>query len=217
MPVRTKAAARLEELAEQIRTCTKCPLHASRTHAVPGDGRPGAKLMVIGEAPGREEDKTGHPFVGAAGRFLNHVLEGTGLDRADLFITNTVKCRPPNNRTPRKGEVDTCVANYLEEQIELVNPPLIVLLGGVAAKKLLGVTRINDVRGRVLEHGGRRYFVTYHPAVRYYREDLAAAVEEDFGRLKEELQALPAAPSAQAVKGKAGVPAKPRRVPRKRT
>lgn len=119
---KSKRAQRLEELAAEIRVCVKCPLHTSRTNAVPGDGPPTAKLMIIGEAPGKEEDLSGHPFVGASGKFLNSVLEGTGLDRNDFFITNTAKCRPPSNRTPKKLEVDTCAANYLFEQIELINP-----------------------------------------------------------------------------------------------
>jgi uracil-DNA glycosylase family 4 len=101
-------AGALEALAAQIRICTKCPLHESRTLAVPGDGKPSAKVMIIGEAPGREEDESGHPFVGSAGRYLDHVLEGTGLDRDDFFITNIVKCRPPKNRAPKRNEVDTC-------------------------------------------------------------------------------------------------------------
>src|SRR5215475_14151854 len=100
MKAQTKKAKRLAELAEQICVCVRCPLHQSRTLAVPGEGKPSAKVMIIGEAPGKEEDASGHPFVGSSGRFLNHVLEGTGIDRADLFITNTVKCRPPRNRTP---------------------------------------------------------------------------------------------------------------------
>ena len=187
---RTKKAKRLEELAAQIRVCTRCPLWESRTQAVPGDGRTAAKVMIVGEAPGREEDESGHPFVGAAGRFLDHVLEGTGLDRTDFFITNTVKCRPPRNRTPKKLEVDTCTSNYLFEQIELVNPRLVMLLGGVAAKKLLGVKSVNEARGRVIEHEGRRYLVGYHPAVRFYREDLGAKVKEDFALLKRELKKL---------------------------
>ena len=108
---RSKKARRLEELAEQARGCTLCPLWESRTLAVPGEGRFAAKVMIIGEAPGKEEDETGRPFVGATGRFLNGVLEGTGLDRADFFITNTVKCRPPKNRTPRTLEVNTCKSN----------------------------------------------------------------------------------------------------------
>jgi len=187
LAARTK---RLGELAEQIRVCELCPLHETRTHAVPGDGPPSAKVMIIGEGPGREEDQSGHPFVGAAGRFLNEVMEGTGVQREDFFITNTVKCRPPKNRTPRKGEVDVCTSNYLFEQIELVNPKLIMLLGSVAAKKVLGVKSVNEARGRVIERDGRKYLVGYHPAVRFYREDLGEKVKEDFALLKEELQKL---------------------------
>src|SRR5688500_19783263 len=122
---KTRKAAKLEAIADTIRGCTKCPLWESRTNAVPGDGKYTSKVMIIGEAPGKEEDESGHPFVGSAGRFLNHVLEGTGLERGDFFITNTVKCRPPKNRVPRKIEVGTCTANYLFEQIELLNPKLV--------------------------------------------------------------------------------------------
>ena len=183
-------AERLEKLAAQIRRCVKCPLHASRTLAVPGDGPPNARVMIIGEAPGQEEDRTGHPFVGAAGRFLNEVLAGSGLSRDDIFITNIVKCRPPANRTPHVSEIETCTSNYLFEQIALVNPELIMLLGGVAAKKMLGVKSITSARGSVIERDGRKYIVGYHPAVRYYREDLAAKVHEDFALLKREVEKL---------------------------
>jgi DNA polymerase len=187
---KSKRAARLDELAQQIRVCVRCPLHQSRTQAVPGDGKPSAKVMIIGEGPGRDEDKTGHPFVGAAGRFLNQVLEGTGLDREDCFITNIVKCRPPGNRTPKRNEVDTCTSHYLFEQVEVVNPKLIMLLGSVAAKKMLGVKSVNEARGRVIEHEGRKFLVGYHPAVRFYREDLAEKVREDFALLQREIQKL---------------------------
>ena len=187
---KSKKAQRLEELAGQIRVCTRCPLHESRTLAVPGDGKASAKVMMIGEAPGKEEDESGHPFVGATGRFLNQVLAGTGIDRADFFITNTVKCRPPANRTPKRMEVETCTAHYLSEQIALINPRLVVLLGGVAAKKVLGVKTINEARGKVIERDGRKYLVGYHPAVRFYREDLGEKVKEDFARLKRELKKL---------------------------
>jgi DNA polymerase len=146
--------------------------------------------MLIGEAPGREEDETGHPFVGAAGRFLDQVLEGTGISRDNLFITNIVKCRPPNNRTPRVGEIETCTSNYLFEQIELISPALIMLLGGVAAKKMLGVKSVNEARGRVIERDGRKYLVGYHPAVRFYREDLGEKVMEDFALLKRVLKKM---------------------------
>jgi uracil-DNA glycosylase len=183
-------AERLEALAAQIRVCTKCPLCQSRTLAVPGDGQPSARVMLIGEAPGREEDETGHPFVGAAGRFLDHALEGTGINRDDLFITNIVKCRPPNNRTPRVGEIETCTSNYLFEQIELIDPALIMLLGGVAAKKMLGVKSVNEARGRLIERDGRQYLVGYHPAAPLYREDLGEKVKEDFALLKRVLKKL---------------------------
>ena len=187
---RSKRAEKLEVLAGEIRVCTKCPLHESRTIAVPGDGKPAAKFMIIAEAPGKEEDETGHPFVGASGRFLNSVLEGTGIKREDFFITNTVKCRPPKNRTPKRLEVDTCTSNYLFNQIELINPKLIMLLGGVAAKRLLGVKTVNEVRGRVIEHEGRSYIVGYHPAVRFYREYLEDKVREDFALLKRVISTL---------------------------
>jgi uracil-DNA glycosylase family 4 len=187
---KSKKARRLDELAAQIRVCTKCPLHESRTLAVPGDGKYSAKVMIIGEAPGKEEDETGKPFVGSAGRYLDHVLEGTGLDREDFFISNTVKCRPPKNRTPKSIEVGTCTANYLFEQVELINPKLVMLLGGVAVKAVLGVKSVNEVRGRVVEHDGRRFIAGYHPAVRFYREDLGEKVKEDFALLKRELKKL---------------------------
>jgi uracil-DNA glycosylase len=183
-------AGRLEALAAQIRVCTKCPLCQSRTLAVPGDGKVTARIMLIGEAPGREEDESGHPFVGAAGRFLDHALDDAGIDREDLFITNIVKCRPPNNRTPRVSEVDTCVSNYLLEQIEIINPKLIALLGGVAARKMLGVKSVEEARGRVIERDGRQYLAGYHPAVRFYREDLGEKVKEDFALLKRVLKTM---------------------------
>jgi uracil-DNA glycosylase len=184
------ANEKLEAMAAQIRVCTKCPLHQSRTLAVPGDGKASAKVMVIGEGPGREEDQSGHPFVGASGRFLDQVLEGTGIDRSDLFITNMVKCRPPQNRTPKAGEVEICTSNYLFEQIELINPKLIMLLGAVAARKLLGLKTINQARGQVIEHEERKFLVGYHPAVRFYREDMGEKVKEDFALLKHTIKKL---------------------------
>jgi uracil-DNA glycosylase len=189
----SKEARQLDTLATQIRSCTQCPLHTSRTLAVPGDGPPSAQVMLIGEAPGRDEDKHGRPFVGAAGRFLDEVLAGSGVSRRDLFITNTVKCRPPNNRTPRKLEVDTCTSLYLLAQIELVNPALIMLLGSVAAKKLLGVSSVAAARGRVITHNKRQYLVGYHPAASFYRDDIAAYVREDFALLGQTLQRLSSA------------------------
>lgn len=187
---RLQETERLEALATQIRSCVQCPLHTTRTKAVPGEGALSARVMLIGEAPGREEDRSGQPFVGAAGRFLDEVLAGSGVDRRDLFITNTVKCRPENNRPPRKREVDTCTSLYLFEQIELINPALIMVLGSVATRKLLGVNSVNEVRGRVIEHNNRKYLAGYHPAASFYREDMAENILQDFALLRQELQKL---------------------------
>lgn len=187
---KSEVVRRLEELDAKIRPCVQCPLHQSRTLAVPGEGKATAKVMIIGEAPGKKEDETGRPFVGSAGKFLDHVLEGTGFDRSDFFITNIVKCRPPANRTPRTREVETCTSLYLFKQIALINPGLIVLLGGVAVKKMLGIKTVEEARGRIVQHDGGRYLATYHPAVRFYREDLAEKIKEDFELLKEEMKKL---------------------------
>ena len=193
---RLQEAERLEALATQIRSCVQCPLHATRTKAVPGEGTPSARVMLIGEAPGRDEDQRGQPFVGAAGRFLDQMLAGSSVNRDDLFITNTVKCRPENNRPPRKREVDTCTSLYLFEQIELINPALIMVLGSVATKKLLGVNSVNEVRGRVIEHNNRKYLAGYHPAASFYREDMAENIRQDFALLRQELQKLVPHPDA---------------------
>jgi uracil-DNA glycosylase len=187
---RTLAVKRLEDLARRIRICVKCPLHESRTIAVPGEGKATAKVMIIGEGPGKQEDETGRPFVGNAGRYLEHVLEGTPFQRTDFFITNIVKCRPPGNRAPQTEEADTCTSLYLFEQIRLINPKLIFLLGGTAVKRVLGLKTVEEARGRVVEHEGRKYLASYHPAVRFYREDLAKKIKEDFTLLKTELAAL---------------------------
>ncbi|MDB6125763.1 MAG: phage polymerase-related protein [Pedosphaera sp.] len=180
----------LEELDAKIRVCTACPLHKSRTLAVPGEGKYNAKVMIIGEAPGRNEDLTGRPFVGSSGKFLDHVLDGSGFDRTDFFITNICKCRPPSNRTPKTHEIETCTSLYLFNQISLINPGLIVLLGGVAVKRMLGLKTVEQARGRIIEHEGQKFLATYHPAVRFYREDLAEKIKEDFDILKAEMKNL---------------------------
>ncbi len=181
---------RLEELDAKIRACVQCPLHKSRTLAVPGEGKTTARVMIIGEAPGKTEDETGRPFVGSSGKFLDQILAGTGFERSDFFITNIVKCRPPNNRTPKTSEVETCTSLYLFEQFALINPRLIVLLGSVAVKKMLGLKTVEEARGRIIQHDGGRYLATYHPAVRFYRDDLAEKIKEDFALLKEEMKEL---------------------------
>src|SRR5436853_7227237 len=155
------APTQLDSLARRIRVCTKCPLHKSRTIAVPGEGKATAKVMIIGEGPGKQEDQTGRPFVGNAGRYLDHVLEGTPFTRDDFFITNIVKCRPPSNRTPKTPEMDTCTSLYLFEQIKLLNPKLILLLGRVAVKNMLGLKSIEVERSIMIDHDGRKYLACY--------------------------------------------------------
>lgn len=154
-----------DELAARVRACTLCPLHVSRTQSVFGVGNRSADWMVIGEAPGADEDRQGEPFVGRAGQLLNSMLKAIGLKREQVFIANILKSRPPNNRDPRPQEVRACIP-YLFRQIELVNPKLILCVGRIAAQTLLETdTPIGKLRGRLHRiAGGRPMVVTYHPA-----------------------------------------------------
>lgn len=155
-----------EPLCGMVLGCTRCELHATRTQAVFGVGSRTARWMVIGEAPGAEEDKRGEPFVGRAGQLLTSMLRAVGLRREDVYIANTLKCRPPGNRDPKPAEAVAC-RGYLERQIELVNPALIVAVGRIAAQNLLATdTPLARLRGRVhvLGAAARPVVVTYHPA-----------------------------------------------------
>jgi uracil-DNA glycosylase family 4 len=154
-----------EELATAVRSCTKCPLHATRTNGVFGVGDRSARWLIIGEAPGADEDKQGEPFVGRAGQLLNSMLKAIGLAREQVFIANILKSRPPNNRDPKPEEVRACIP-YLYRQIELVNPTLILCVGRIAAQTLLDVdTPIGKLRGTVHRIAANRpMVVTYHPA-----------------------------------------------------
>jgi DNA polymerase len=140
--------AQLEKLAKQIKVCTKCELHESRTHAVPGEGPTHAEIMLIGEGPGAKEDEKGRPFVGASGKFLDQLLEQAGVTRADVFITNVVKCRPPGNRDPLPDEVEICTSNYLQHQIQLINPSIIVTMGRFSMGLFLKGARSHRSMGR---------------------------------------------------------------------
>ena len=155
----------LEAVAERIRTTYCCQtLCPNRTTAVPGEGNPRARLMLIGEGPGATEDATGRPFVGQAGQLLTSILEAIGLKREDVFITNIVKCRPPQNRKPLPDEIAACMP-YLHRQIALIRPKVIVALGGTAGEALLGVRKsLGDLRAKVHSYGGIPLLVTYHPA-----------------------------------------------------
>jgi DNA polymerase len=155
----------LEQVAERIRSTFCCDtLCPKRTNAVPGEGNPRARLMLVGEAPGQTEDQTGRPFVGAAGNLLNSILEAVDLKREDVFIANVVKCRPPMNRKPLPEEISSCIP-YLWRQIALVRPKVILTLGGTAAEGLLGVRKsLGELRNKVHRYGGIPLVCTYHPA-----------------------------------------------------
>ncbi|MBI1991659.1 MAG: uracil-DNA glycosylase [Candidatus Omnitrophica bacterium] len=155
---------RLVRLTEEVERCRRCPLYRARTHAVIGDGTLHARLMFIGEAPGREEDLQGLPFVGAAGALLTKMIEAMGMRRGDVYICNVLKDRPPGNRTPLPEEMEACLP-FLREQMGIVQPKVICTLGAVATKALLGPhVSITKVRGEVREYEGTPLIPTFHPA-----------------------------------------------------
>jgi DNA polymerase len=158
------ATTTLTELNEQICTCMQCPLGHTRTNFVFGSGNPNADIMIVGEAPGADEDEQGLPFVGRAGQLLTKILEAISLPREEVYICNILKCRPPNNRKPLVGETDQCEP-YLWKQIEIVQPKLILALGLTAANTLLkNKESMTNLRGKIHDYHGIRTLVTYHPA-----------------------------------------------------
>lgn len=175
----------LDELYHEVRECRNCDLWQSRDLAVPGEGPERAAVMLVGEAPGAKEDRTGLPFQGNAGRVFNKLLGIAGLRREEVYVTGAVKCRPPKNRDPRAEEIDACNP-YLRRQIDLVKPRIIVALGRFGLLAAMGRKEpIARLRGRVLEHHGVSVIATYHPAAGFYREELMRAMEEDMRRLGE--------------------------------
>lgn len=158
--------AELEQLAKQVAACQQCSLHETRTQTVFGVGNPNADWLIIGEAPGADEDRQGEPFVGRAGKLLNSMLVAMGLSREQVYIANILKCRPPNNRDPKPEEVVQCEP-YLRQQIEYIKPKVILAVGRIAAQNLLKVdTPIGKMRGRCYQYPNSALpvFVTYHPA-----------------------------------------------------
>jgi len=176
----------LEELDETIRNCTLCPLHETRINAVPGEGPANSRVMFIGEAPGAREDESGRPFVGRSGELLISMIQEIGLSRETVFITSILKSRPPKNRNPTQAEISAC-RPYLERQIEIINPQVIVLLGGVAISSLVGPWKVSEAHGKFYENDGRVYFMTYHPAAALRFPKTKAAMREDFQILRQEL------------------------------
>lgn len=182
-----------EKLKVEISTCSKCPLHKSRNKPVPGEGNLYSSVLFLGEAPGKAEDEEGRPFVGAAGRLLTKLIEGIGLRRENVFITNVVKCRPPNNREPKREEIETC-SYFTDRIISLVNPQLIMSLGNYAGCYLfelkggvrwLGISRMRGKVYRLSVLGSPRTVIaTYHPAAALYNPQLYNVLYEDFNLLR---------------------------------
>ncbi|HEX6998878.1 MAG TPA: uracil-DNA glycosylase [Gammaproteobacteria bacterium] len=172
-------------LAEAVKACTRCALHRGRKQAVFGVGRPDAELMVVGEAPGADEDRQGEPFVGPAGRLLNAMLRSIGYPRADVYIANILKCRPPNNRDPRPEEAVACTP-FLERQIELVSPKALLAVGRIAAQWLLQTDApIGRLRGRVFRYREIPLVVTYHPAYLLRTPQAKATAWQDLCMVKQ--------------------------------
>lgn len=178
----------LAQLETVAKGCTKCRLHQGRTHVVFGVGNPKAALMFVGEAPGRDEDRQGEPFVGRAGQLLTRIIEAIGLRRDEVYIANVIKCRPPNNRNPQDDEIARCEP-YLLRQIELVQPRLIVALGTFAAQTLLKTTQpISQLRGRFHTYHGVKLMPTFHPAFLLRNPERKRSVWEDMQAVQRELR-----------------------------
>jgi DNA polymerase len=185
----------LEQIAQQVAQCQLCELHFSRKRAVPGEGPIDAEIMFIGEGPGFHENEQGRPFVGAAGKFLDELLDKIGLRRDQVYITNVVKCRPPANRDPKPEEVETCTKHYLERQIQAINPRVIITLGRYSMGLFLSNAKISDVHGQAVWVKGRMIVPMYHPAAGLHQVSLKPEIEKDFLRLPEILEK-----SKQAIK-----------------
>jgi DNA polymerase len=176
MPATTEE---LLELHGRARSCTACPLWQTRTQAVPGFGPVTARIMAVGEAPGEAEDREGKPFVGAAGKLLTRLLEEVGLSRRDIYITNVLKCRPPHNRDPEPDEVAAC-SHFLDEQVDLLRPDVILVLGRHALQRLLpGAGSISTLHGKAIRRDGRLYVPLYHPAAALYSNSLLDTLQAD--------------------------------------
>jgi len=195
----------LEKLAKQIKVCTRCELHRSRTEAVPGEGPTHAEIMFIGEGPGAREDKQGRPFVGASGKFLDQLLEQAGVTRTEVFITNVVKCRPPGNRDPLPDEVEICTSIYLQHQIEIVNPSIIVTLGRHSMNLFFKGEKITQIHGQMRKAGDRFVIAMFHPAAALHQLSLKSTILADFARLPKLLK------EARAGLGKGKAPKKKRK------
>jgi DNA polymerase len=172
-------AEQAEVLYGRIRTCMLCQLSATRTNAVPGEGPLDAEVLLIGEAPGMNEDKQGRPFVGAAGQFLEELLAAAGMQRSDVYICNVLKCRPPGNRDPLPNEIASC-KDYLDEQIDLIDPRVVITLGRYSMARYFPTLTISRIHGQYKRIDGRFYIPMYHPAAALHQQSLREVILEDF-------------------------------------
>ncbi len=174
----------LKLLAKEIEGCQKCPLFKTRTNTVPGNGSPESEILFIGEAPGQREDEQGIPFCGAAGKFLDEMLASIGLHRDQIFIANTLKCRPPENRDPEDSEKEAC-RPYLDRQVEIINPKLIVCLGRHSVASFIpGAGGISKLHGKAVRRpNGQVYLALYHPAAALHNGGLRKTLMEDFSKI----------------------------------
>lgn len=172
----------LEAIRKNVIECTKCELYKTRTNSVPGKGNFKSDVIFVGEAPGRNEDVKGEPFVGIAGQRLNIALDNAGIPRESVYITNVVKCRPPNNRVPTVSERDTC-HDYLQKEISIIRPKIICILGNTAFNSILGGSEITKYRGKIVKKDNQLYFLTVHPAATIYNQELVTVLKEDIIKL----------------------------------
>jgi len=172
----------LEIVKQNVIKCTKCDLCKTRTNAVPGKGNFQSDVIFVGEAPGKNEDQNGEPFIGVAGKKLSVALDEAGISRDDVYITNVVKCRPPNNRVPTTNERDTC-KEYLKQEIAIIKPKLICILGNTAFNSILGGSEITKFRGKVVRKDNLLYFLTIHPAATIYNQKLIDVLKNDIVKL----------------------------------
>jgi len=186
----SESAQHLDAIANEVRSCEKCPLYEGRVHAVPGSGTGKSGIVFIGEGPGAKEDMQGEPFVGAAGKFLDELLQSINFKRNDVFITNVVKCRPPNNRDPLPEEAETCVDSYLWRQLEALSPKLIVTLGRHAMYQFIPADKkISVVHGQLFRltspKTGRTFSIMplYHPAAALYNGGMRSLLTDDFKKI----------------------------------
>ena len=179
----------LDDIRNRVVSCVNCDLSKTRTNAVPGIGNVKSDVIFVGEAPGRNEDLQGKPFVGTAGQILSEALEFAGFTRDQVYITNVVKCRPPNNRQPITEERNAC-RQYLSEELNIIHPKIICILGNTAYSSLLDGSEITKNRGKLVKSNGQLYFVTVHPAAVIYNPGLRQVLKDDFIFLAQTLDKL---------------------------